>query len=164
MLASALDRDTRGFISMTTISPLSGFEAELDVRPAGLDPDAPDARERGVAHALVLDVGEGLDRRDRDRVAGVHAHRVEVLDPADDDHVVGAVAHHLELVLLPPEHRLLEQDLADRARVEASDHEVAELVLVVGEAGATAAEDERRTADQREAHLDADPHRPPRRV
>ena len=45
---------------------------------------------RGVAHALVLLVGERHRRRDGDRVAGVHAHRIEVLDRADDDDVVRA--------------------------------------------------------------------------
>ena len=60
LLASALERDTRGFISMTTISPFGRVQRELDVRAAGVDTDAPDARERGVAHALVLDVGERL--------------------------------------------------------------------------------------------------------
>ena len=112
LLARALDRETRGFISMTTMSPFVGIDRELDVRAAGVDTDAADARERGVAHALVLHVGERLRGRDRDRVAGVHAHRVEVLDRADDDDVVGVVAHHLELVLLPAEHRLLDEDLA----------------------------------------------------
>jgi hypothetical protein len=67
--------------------------------------------DRGVAHHLVLAVGERHRRRHRDRVAGVHAHRIEVLDRADDDDVVGAVAHHLELVLLPAEQRALDQHL-----------------------------------------------------
>jgi hypothetical protein len=41
--------------------------------------------------------------RDGDRVAGVHAHRVEVLDGADDDAVVLVVAHDLHLEFLPAE-------------------------------------------------------------
>ena len=72
--------------------------------------------ERRVAQALVLDVGQGLLGRHGDGVAGVDAHRVDVLDGADDDHVVLVVAHHLEFELLPADHRLLEQHLADRAR------------------------------------------------
>ena len=44
------------------------------------------------------------------------AHRVDILDRADDDGVVGTVPHDLELELLPPGHRLLDQDLVDRAR------------------------------------------------
>ena len=54
-----------------------------------------------VAQLLVEPVGQRLLRRDRDAVAGVHAHRVDVLDRADDHDVVVAVAHHLELELAP---------------------------------------------------------------
>ena len=72
-----------------------------------------------VAELLVGLVGERHLRRDRDRVAGVHAHRVEVLDRADDHDVVGAVADDLELELVPAAHRLLDEHLADRARREA---------------------------------------------
>ena len=35
------------------------------------------------------------------RIAGVHAHRVDVFDGADDDGVVGGVAHHFHLELFP---------------------------------------------------------------
>ena len=96
----------------------AGFDGELHVGAAGLDADPPDAGEGGVAHLLVLDVGQRLGRRHGDRVAGVHAHRVEVLDRADDHAVVGPVAHDLELVLLPPGDRALDEDLADGAGVE----------------------------------------------
>jgi hypothetical protein len=136
--------------------PRRRVDGELDVRSPGVDTDAADARERGVAHPLVLDVGERLCRRDGDRVARVHAHRVEVLDRADDDHVVGPVAHHLELVLLPPEHRPLDEDLADRARREPARRDVVQLRLVPREARAAAAEDERRAHDDREADDTAD--------
>ena len=139
---------------MTTMSPFVGFDRELDVRAAGLDADAADARERGVAHALVLDVGERLRGRDGDRVAGVHAHRVEVLDRADDHAVVGVVAHDLELVLLPAGDRLLDEDLARsgwrRGRAAATARE---LLGVVRDAGAAAAEDERGPDDDRAADL-----------
>src|SRR3546814_6648238 len=86
-------------------------------------PDADDARERGIAHELVLDVGERLRGSDCDRVAGVHAHRIEVLDRADDHEVVGAVAHDLQLVLLPASDRSLDQDLADGAGHEPGSEE-----------------------------------------
>jgi hypothetical protein len=69
-----------------------GVHRELDVRAAGVDADLADDRERRVAHLLVFLVGQRLGRRDGDRVAGVHAHRVEVLDRADDDDVVGGRA------------------------------------------------------------------------
>ena len=76
-------------------------DGELHVGTASFDTDSTDACDRRVAHLLILDVGQGLDRSDRDRVAGVHAHRVEVLDAADDHAVIGVIAHDLELVFLP---------------------------------------------------------------
>ena len=87
---------------------------ELDVRPAGLDADGADHGDRRVAHLLVGLVDRRHLRRDRHRVAGVDAHRVEVLDRADDHHVVAAVAHQLQLELVPADQRLLDQHLADR--------------------------------------------------
>ena len=83
----------------------------------------------------------------------MHAHRVDVLDRADDDEVVGDVAHHLELELLPADDRLLDQDLVHRAQVEAALGELVELVDVVGDAAADAAERERGPDDGREADV-----------
>ena len=116
--ASADERETRGFISITRYSSVVGMHRELDVRAAGRDADRARGRERRLAKLLVDGVGQRLLRRDRPRVAGVDAHRVEVLDRADDDGVAARVAHHLELVLLPAGEVLLDEHLADRARVE----------------------------------------------
>ena len=91
-------------------------DRELHVGAAGLDADLAQHRDRGVAHDLVFLVGQRQRRRDGDRVAGVHAHRVDVLDGADDDAVVRLVADHLHLELLPAEHALLDQHLARPAR------------------------------------------------
>ncbi len=135
------------------------IDCELHVGPAGLDTDTADARERGVSHPLVLDVGERLGGSDRDRLAGVHAHRVEVLDRADDDHVVGVVAHDLELVLLPSDDAALDEDLGDRARGEAPFGDALHLALVVCDAGAATAEDERGAHDHRVADLGRDRER-----
>ena len=136
-----------------------GIETELHVRAAGLHADAPDARERGVSHLLVLDVGERLRGGDCDRVAGVHPHRIHVLDRADHHHVVCVVTHDLELVFLPAEHGLFEEDFLDRAGREAAARHRAQLVFVVGEPGPTTAENEAWTTDEREAHLLAGDHR-----
>ncbi len=127
-------------------------ERELHVRPTGLDADAADALEGGVAHGLVLDVGQRLRGGDGDGVTGVHAHGVEVLDGADDDAVVGPVAHDLELVLLPARDRLLDEDLADGAGVEAQRREGLELLVGGGDAGALAAEDVGGPDDDGQAH------------
>ncbi len=117
------ERDTRGFISITIIRPVRRVDRELDVAAAGVDADLAQHGDADVAHVLVLAVGERHGRRDGDRVAGVHAHRVDVLDRADHDDVVVAVAHQLELELLPAEHRLLDQHLVHRAGGQAAgDH------------------------------------------
>ena len=126
---------------------VDGVDRELDVAAAGVDADLADHRDADVAQPLVLAVGEGERRGDGDRVAGVHAHRVEVLDGADDDDVVGVVAHHLELVLLPAHDRLLEEHLGDRAVLEAGAGDAHELVLVVREPAAEAAHREGRAHD-----------------
>src|SRR3546814_3459776 len=92
-------------------------------------------------------------RGDGDRVAGVHAHRVEVLDAAHDDAVVRGVANHLHLELLPAQHRLLDQHLVHRRELEAALDDLLELLDVVGDAAAAAAEGERRPDDGREPDL-----------
>jgi hypothetical protein len=126
------------------------IDGKLNIRPAGLDADATDDSPRRVAHALIFLVAERQDGRDRDAVAGVHAHRIDVLDRADDDEVVGDVAHHLELEFLPADDRFFDENLMHRAELEAALREVAELLDVVGDPAAHAAERKRRTDDQRE--------------
>ena len=103
--------------------------------------------------ALVLHVRERLLRRHRDRVAGVHAHRVHVLDRADDHHVVRVVAHHLELELAPADHRLLHQHLADRARGQTLAHHLAVLGCGARDAAALAAHREAGAHDRRQADV-----------
>ena len=48
--ASADERDTRGFISMTTSRPVSRVDRELDVAAAGVDPDLAQHGDAEVAH------------------------------------------------------------------------------------------------------------------
>ena len=63
-----------------------------------------------------------------------------------------AVAHHLELVLLPADDRLLDEHLVHRARASsAAPRERLELLEVVGDAAALAAQVKRRADDDREA-------------
>ena len=130
------------------------MDGELHVRAAGRDADRARGRERRLAELLVERVGQRLLRRDRPRVAGVDAHRVEVLDRADDDRVAARVAHHLELVLLPAGEVLLDEHLADRARGEAVRDRGAQLLGRPRDAAAGAAERERRPDDRRHREVD----------
>src|SRR5947207_2370321 len=126
-------------------------DGELNVRAAGLDAHGADHGEAGVAHDLKFLVGQRLDGRDGDGVAGVDAHRVEIFDGTDDHAVVSLVAHHLHLVFLPAEQRFFDEDFGDRREVYATPGEFVELVAVVGDAAAGAAEGERGPDDAREA-------------
>ncbi len=130
-----------------------GVDRELDVAAAGVDADLADDVDADVAQVLVLAVGEGERGSDRDRVAGVHAHRVDVLDRADDHDVVVLVAHELELVLLPAEDRLLEEHLGGRRGLQPLARDAVQVGLVVGDARAGAAHGERRPHDDRVAEV-----------
>ena len=57
------ERETRGFISMTTISPLSGLTPNWMFDPPVSTPTGADDRDGRVAHPLVLLVGQRLHRR-----------------------------------------------------------------------------------------------------
>ena len=116
------------------------MHGELDVRAAGLHADLADAGEGEVAHDLVFAIRQRLDGGDGDRVAGMHAHGVEVFDGADDDAVVRTVAHDLHLELLPAEQRFLDEHLGDGRHVEAVRGDGFKLLLVVSNAAASAAE------------------------
>ena len=72
----------------------------------------------------------------------MHAHRVDILDGADDDAVVVLVADDLHLVLLPAEHRLLDQHLTGGRGVEPALDDLEELLAVIGDAAAGAAQRE----------------------
>src|SRR5205809_3504048 len=127
---------------------------ELDVRAAALDADGADHVRGGVPQLLVRLVGERHLRRDRDRIARVNAHRVEVLDRADDDDVVAAVANHLELELVPAQQGLLDQYLPHRTLGEGPLEESFELGPGPCGAAAVATEGEGRPQDYGEAQVD----------
>ena len=139
--------------------PAALLHRELDVRTPGRDAHLADHGEGVVAHVLVLGIGQRLLRRHGDRVAGVHAHRIDVLDRADDDRVVGHVAHHFELELLPAQNRLLDQGGRGRTRLQGADDHVVDLVAVEHDAAALASQREARPDDDREAQAVDDPPR-----
>ncbi len=73
-------------------------------------------------------------------VAGVHAHGVHVLDEADRDHLVLGVADDFQFQLLPAQHRLFDQDLPDQAGGDAAAGDHAQLLDVVDQPAARAAQ------------------------
>ena len=78
------------------------------------------------------------------------SHGIEVLDGADDDAVVALVPDHLHLELLPAEQGLVDEQFVGGRKVEPAPADLDELVAVVGDAPAAAAEGERRPDDARE--------------
>ena len=64
--ARAEDRDTRGFISITTMRPVCGCTANWIFDPPVSTPISRMTAIGRVAHRLVLAIGKGLGRRDRD--------------------------------------------------------------------------------------------------
>ena len=123
-------------------------DGELHVGAAGFDADLAQHRDRGVAHDLVFFVGERQRRCHRDRVAGMHAHRIEILDRADDDAIVVLVANDFHFVFFPAQHRLFDQHFTGRRRVDAALDDLDEFGLVISDAAAGAAERERRPDDR----------------
>ena len=88
------------------------MQRELNVAAALHVQRADDVDARCAQH-LIFEIGKRLRGRDDDRVAGVHADRIDVLHVADDDAVVGLVAEDFVLDLFPAEQRRLDQRLMD---------------------------------------------------
>ena len=150
--ASAEERLTRGFISMTTWRPVAGSTANCTLDPPVSTPTRRSTAKAALRHLLVLRVAESLCGSDGDGVTGVHPHRVQVLDGADHHAVVGPVPHHLELELLPAHDRLLDQDLGDGAGFQAGRSHALELLSGGSDARAAAAENVRGAHDHGQAH------------
>ncbi len=106
-----------------------------------------------AAQPLVRRIGQRLDRRDDDRVARVHAERVDVLHGADRDARVGGIAHDLVLDLLPAIEVALDDDLADGAGAQPAANPVEILPLRGHDPAARATEREGRPDHRRQADL-----------
>ena len=104
---------------------------ELDVTTTGVHANLTNHVNCDVAQLLELTVGQGQCGCHSDGVTGVHAHGVEVFDGADDHDVVVGVTHHLQLVFLPAEDGLLQQDLAGRRVLNTGTGNTVEVFLVV---------------------------------
>ena len=96
-------------------------------------------------------VGQRLDGRHDDRVAGVDAERVHVLHRAHRDARVLGVAHDLVFDLLPADQAALDHHLPDRAGAEAGLDALPVGPLRLDDAAAGPAEGERGPDDGRQA-------------
>ena len=83
----------------------------------------------------------------------MHAHGVHVLDGTHDDHVVAAVAHQLELVFLPAEDGLLDEDVRRWRGRQPAARDPGQVLVVVGQSRTETAHGERRPDHDREAEL-----------
>ena len=128
------------------------MQRELHVA-AALDAELGDDVERRGAQHLVFLVAQGLAGRNNDRVAGVHADRVDVFHVTDRDRVALGVAHDLVFDFLPAGDALLDEDLIHAGVHDAGRGDLAQLVPGVGDAAARAAEGVRRADDDRQADL-----------
>ena len=102
--ASADERLTRGFISITNRRPVSGSTANWTFEPPVSTPMASStaiASSRISWYSRSLSVCTGSHR---DRIPGVDTHWIEVLYGAYDDRVAGSIPHHLQLELFPTEY------------------------------------------------------------
>mmetsp|Transcript_1346 Transcript_1346/g.4699 ORF Transcript_1346/g.4699 Transcript_1346/m.4699 type:complete len:535 (+) Transcript_1346:2884-4488(+) len=127
--------------------PIGGVHPELDVGTPALHAHLSDDCHAGVPKPLVLLIGQGLRGGHGDAVPGVDTHRVDVLDGADDDDVVLKVAHDLQLVFLPADQGLLDQDLARHRRSEPGLDDLVELLHVVRDTSSRAPQSERGPDD-----------------
>ena len=105
------------------------------------------------AHQLVFFVGQGQGRGHGDRIAGVHAHRIDVFDCADDNGVIRLVADHLHLEFFPAQQALVDKDLRHRGRFHAGAAEMLVLFAVIGHATAGAAKGKGRADNRGQADI-----------
>jgi hypothetical protein len=125
-------------------APIARVNGKLDIGATGIHAHGAHDRDGRIAHALVFPVSQCERRRHGDRVAGVHAHRIEILDRADDHDVIAAVAHHFQLELFPAGEVLFNEHLSDPRLAEPVANEVFEFFRRAREPAARAAQRERR--------------------
>jgi len=83
----------------------------------------------------------------------MHAHRVQVLDRTDNNNIIFRIPHDLELIFLPPDDRLLDQDLVDHTGLDTAGRYLAQLVERMGKPTTGAAQGKARTDNDREPYF-----------
>src|SRR5215469_13999031 len=107
--ASAEERETRGFISMTTMRPSFGLTANCTLEPP---------------------VSTPISRRTMIEAVRMRWYSLSVSVS------VGAAAHDFHLVLFPAEDRLFDENFIGRRRIEALLNDLEKFFAVIGNAAA----------------------------
>jgi hypothetical protein len=140
--ARAEDRDTRGFISMTTMRPSAGIDGPLHVGAAGLDADLAQDVDRARAHPLVLFVGQVR--------AGATVIESPVCTPIGSIFSIEQMMMQLSALSrttsisysFQPSTAFLDQHLGGGRQVEAAFDNLVKFLAVIGDAAAGAGEGE----------------------
>ncbi|GAA3421680.1 hypothetical protein GCM10018952_69180 [Streptosporangium vulgare] len=151
--ASAEERETRGFISMTTMRPVRGSTANWMLQPPV---STPTSRMTAMATSRMFWYSRSVSVS-----AGATVTLSPVCTPIGSMFSIEQTittlsarsAHDLQLVLLPAEDGLLQEHLGGRRGVEARPGDAAQSLLVVREARADPAHGEGGAHHQRVAQL-----------
>src|SRR5262245_55488443 len=168
--ASAELRDTRGFISTTTIAPSSGLTANWMLLPPVSTPISritaiAATRIRWYSRPVSVWIGATVIALRLWTPTAAPFSLPQLMTPlsgpsglrlrstsCQPSPAPPASTQHRRLELLPGERRLLDEDLGARREVEPLQRDLVELVDVVGDAAARPAERERRPDHAREPH------------
>ncbi len=94
---------------------------------------------RLLLQTLLAFLGDGQHGRGAERIARMHAERVDIFDKADRDNVVVRITHHLKLQFLPAENGFLHKHLPHKACLQSSGTDHLQLVLIVDKTASRAA-------------------------
>ena len=70
----------------------------------------------------------------------MNPHWIQVFNTADDDDIIFEVAHDLELIFLPTDHRLFDQDLVRGTQIQPALRQLFKFLRVESDASAGATE------------------------
>ncbi len=128
----------------------TGFrvEPELDIGSSGFNTDSGHNYFSCIPHGLVFSIGQCLGRSNGNAVSCMDAHGVEIFDGAHDDKIIGSIPHDLQLVFLPSQDGLFDQNFVDRAGVQSPLGRLGKFFLVVDNTSTDASESKRGSDDQ----------------
>ena len=124
-------------------APITGIHGKLHVRATGFDAHLLQDSQRCGTHTLVFHIGKRLRGSDRNGIARVHTHRVEVFNRAHDDAVSRGIAHDFHFEFLPTLDALFHQHLARGRQLDALRHNAYQLIPAAGYAAARSAKRKR---------------------